>query len=47
MTSPHWGRDGCLFSEKSLYGGGKIEEAIESLKNKNLIYEGIFGFSQG
>ena len=30
-----------FFSEKSLYGGGKIEKAIQSLKNKDLIYEGI------
>ena len=27
-----------FFSEKSLYGGCKIEEAIESLKSKKLIY---------
>ena len=37
----------AFFSEKSLYGGGKIEEAIESLKNKNLIYEGILDSPKG
>ena len=31
----HW------FSEKSLYGTGKIEAAIEDLKGKGLIYEGV------
>ena len=36
-----------FFSEKSLYGGGKIEEAIESLKNKKLIYEGILDSPKG
>ena len=29
----------AFFSEKSLYGGGKIEKAIESLKSKDLIYD--------
>ena len=29
-----------FFSEKSLYGTGRIEEAIESLKSKDLIYWG-------
>ena len=36
-----------FFSEKSLYGGGKIEEAIESLKSKKLIYEGILDSPKG
>ncbi len=30
-----------FFSEKSLYGNGKIEAAIESLRAKGLIYEGV------
>ncbi|MCA0964387.1 arginine--tRNA ligase [Salipiger bermudensis] len=30
-----------FFSEKSLYGTGKIEAAIESLKDKGLIYRGV------
>jgi len=30
-----------FFSEKSLYGTGRIEDAIESLKSKGLIYEGV------
>ena len=30
-----------FFSEKSLYGTGKIEAAIESLRAKGLIYEGV------
>ena len=37
----------AFFSEKSLYGGGKIEEAIENLKAKNLIYEGILDSPKG
>ena len=37
----------AFFSEKSLYGGGKIEKAIESLKSKNLIYEGILDSPKG
>ena len=37
----------AFFSEKSLYGSGKIEEAIESLKSKNLIYEGILDSPKG
>ena len=36
-----------FFSEKSLYGVGKIEEAIENLKSKNLIYEGILDPPKG
>ena len=36
-----------FFSEKSLYGGGKIEKAIESLKSKNLIYDGILNSPKG
>ena len=36
-----------FFSEKSLYGVGKIEEAIENLKNKNLIYEGVLNPPKG
>ncbi len=36
-----------FFSEKSLYGSGKIEEAIESLKSKKLIYEGILDSPKG
>ena len=36
-----------FFSEKSLYGGGKIEKAIESLKSKNLIYDGILDSPKG
>lgn len=36
-----------FFSEKSLYGSGKIEEAIENLKNKDLIYEGILESPKG
>ena len=36
-----------FFSEKSLYGGGKIEEAIESLKSKKLIYEGVLDSPKG
>ncbi|WP_421907640.1 arginine--tRNA ligase [Mameliella sp.] len=30
-----------FFSEKSLYGTGKIEAAIDSLKDKGLIYRGV------
>jgi len=30
-----------FFSEKSLYGTGRIEDAIQSLKDKGLIYEGV------
>ncbi|WP_339766410.1 arginine--tRNA ligase [uncultured Pseudosulfitobacter sp.] len=30
-----------FYSEKSLYGTGRIEAAIEDLKNKGLIYEGV------
>ena len=30
-----------FFSEKALYGTGRIEAAIQSLKNKGLIYEGV------
>ncbi|MEJ6709944.1 MAG: arginine--tRNA ligase [Amylibacter sp.] len=30
-----------FYSEKSLYGTGRIEDAINSLKNKGLIYEGV------
>ncbi|KCV83755.1 arginyl-tRNA ligase [Actibacterium atlanticum] len=30
-----------FYSEKSLYGTGKIESALESLENKGLIYEGV------
>ena len=30
-----------FFSEKSLYGTGRIEAAIEDLKGKGLIYEGV------
>ncbi len=30
-----------FFSEKSLYGSGLIEGALESLENKGLIYEGV------
>ncbi|MDU8912673.1 arginine--tRNA ligase [Aestuariicoccus sp. MJ-SS9] len=30
-----------FFSEKSLYGTGKIEAAIESLRDKGLIYRGV------
>ncbi|MCT4609621.1 MAG: arginine--tRNA ligase [Pelagimonas sp.] len=30
-----------FFSEKSLYGTGKIEAAIDSLKSKDLIYRGV------
>jgi arginyl-tRNA synthetase len=30
-----------FFSEKSLYGTGRIEDAIASLKDKGLIYEGV------
>ena len=37
----------AFFSEKSLYGSGKIEQAIESLKSKNLIYEGILDPPKG
>ena len=37
----------AFFSEKSLYGGGKIEKAIESLKSKKLIYEGILDSPKG
>ena len=31
----------AFFSEKSLYGTGRIEEAINDLRNKGLIYEGV------
>jgi len=30
-----------FFSEKALYGTGRIEAALESLENKGLIYEGV------
>ncbi len=30
-----------FFSEKSLYGTGRIESALQSLTNKGLIYEGV------
>lgn len=30
-----------FFSEKSLYGTGKIEAALDSLKSKGLIYQGV------
>ncbi|MRU13975.1 arginine--tRNA ligase [Roseovarius sp. A21] len=30
-----------FFSEKSLYGTGRIEEALEALERKGLIYEGV------
>ncbi|MEM8774528.1 MAG: arginine--tRNA ligase [Pseudomonadota bacterium] len=30
-----------FFSEKSLYGTGRIEETLEALENKGLIYEGV------
>ncbi|SEW22076.1 arginyl-tRNA synthetase [Aliiroseovarius sediminilitoris] len=30
-----------FFSEKSLYGTGRIEEALAALKDKGLIYEGV------
>jgi len=30
-----------FFSEKSLYGTGRIEEALRTLKDKGLIYEGV------
>lgn len=30
-----------FFSEKSLYGTGRIESALESLQSKGLIYEGV------
>jgi arginyl-tRNA synthetase len=30
-----------FFSEKSLYGTGRIEAAIEDLKSKGLVYEGV------
>jgi arginyl-tRNA synthetase len=30
-----------FFSEKSLYGTGRIEEALETLERKGLIYEGV------
>lgn len=30
-----------FFSEKSLYGGGRIEAALASLQSKGLIYEGV------
>lgn len=30
-----------FFSEKSLYGTGRIEEALQTLKDKGLIYEGV------
>jgi len=30
-----------FFSEKSLYGTGRIEGALETLQNKGLIYEGV------
>ena len=29
------------YSEKSLYGGGRIEAALDSLRAKDLIYEGV------
>ncbi|MEJ6388004.1 arginine--tRNA ligase [Gymnodinialimonas ulvae] len=31
----------AFFSEKSLYGTGRIEEAINDLRDKGLIYEGV------
>ncbi|MEE2946122.1 MAG: arginine--tRNA ligase [Pseudomonadota bacterium] len=30
-----------FFSEKALYGTGRIEDALKSLENKGLIYEGV------
>ncbi|MDE9450604.1 arginine--tRNA ligase [Aliiroseovarius sp. Z3] len=30
-----------FFSEKSLYGTGRIEDALKALENKGLIYEGV------
>ena len=30
-----------FYSEKSLYGTGRIESAIDDLKAKGLIYEGV------
>lgn len=30
-----------FYSEKSLYGTGRIEEALEALKSRGLIYEGV------
>ncbi len=30
-----------FFSEKSLYGSGRIEEAVESLESRGLIYNGV------
>jgi arginyl-tRNA synthetase len=30
-----------FYSEKSLYGSGRIEAALDDLKNKGLIYEGV------
>jgi len=36
-----------FYSEKSLYGTGKIEAAIEDLKSKGLIYEGVLAPPKG
>ncbi|MEM6739629.1 MAG: arginine--tRNA ligase [Pseudomonadota bacterium] len=36
-----------FFSEKSLYGTGRIEEALEALRDKGLIYEGILDPPKG
>ncbi|MCY4460048.1 MAG: arginine--tRNA ligase [Albidovulum sp.] len=35
------------FSEKSLYGSGRIEEAIETLRERNLVYEGVLEQPKG
>ncbi len=36
-----------FFSEKSLYGTGQIEEAIDNLDSKGLIYEGVLNPPKG
>jgi len=36
-----------FFSEKSLYGSGRIEAAIETLSDKGLIYEGVLDPPKG
>jgi len=36
-----------FFSEKSLYGTGRIEQALESLREKDLIYEGVLNPPKG
>ena len=35
------------FSEKSLYGSGRIEDAIKTLRGKGLIYEGVLEIPKG